>query len=159
MSWPAVNGPGQATVKSPAATADATPVAESSKATARSGRAPTRAHAARNGSGCGLPCSTWSIVVMATNLESSPSCSRTYSTQAESEFEATASGISRRRGVGDQRGHARAEHERGEQLVVVAALAGVGGGRVDGGGRFGDELGHPVGDHDWPTTCAHRSIG
>ena len=93
MSCPAVNGPGQATVKSPAATADATPVAESSKATAWSGRAPTRAQAARNGSGCGLPCSTWSIVVIATNLEISPSCSRTYSTQAESEFEATASGI------------------------------------------------------------------
>src|SRR5262245_28260933 len=92
-SWPTVSGPGQATVYSPAATADATPVAESSNATDRVGRAPSRRQAARNGSGWGLPSATRSIVVTARKWEISPSCSSTPSTHPESELEAMARGM------------------------------------------------------------------
>ena len=132
-------------MNSPAATADATPVNESSNATDRSARAPSPAQAARNGSGCGLPVPTRSMVTTAAKWATSPSWPSTSSTQSESEFEAMAIGMPTSGRCGDQVGDARTHHQSGQELVVMATLGGASGAPIDHGVGLGLQLGHPAG--------------
>ena len=71
---PAISGTattwGTARVGTPAATAERTPVGESSMATQSSGDTPSSRAAARYGSGCGLPCETSSPVTTAAKVPS-----------------------------------------------------------------------------------------
>lgn len=63
-SWMSVKGLAQATVYSPAATAEVTPVTLSSKATDRKGSAPSAAQASVYGAGSGLALDAVSTEIM-----------------------------------------------------------------------------------------------
>ena len=156
-SWPTVSGPGQAICVQPGRDgAEATPVAESSKATDHSGRAQPPARGEER---------------LRVGLALRDPVDRRHGQEVRQQAELLEHALDPARvgvggdgqrdvgvaGRGDERSDARAEHERGKELVVVRGLA-----ARDAAGSAPASSASSVtqlGDHAWPTTCDQRSMG